>query len=549
MAVIGAGPSGLVAVKELLDQGHRPVCFERAGSKGGVFRFGEHDGVVWESCKLTSSSLITAFSDFPVSPAHSEHMSIGEYVEYLNEYCAAFDVERHIRYGATVRAVTGAAEGGWNVQWTDGHGTFNDHFDSVAVCSGLHQNPHIPEFPGQQTYSGEVLHSAQYRRPGQIAGKKVLIVGVGESGADLAAEVADHAAETVLSIRRGAAVVPRRSFGKPRDYLTSRLVNSASDWVFETRNPADNRKRTIYRYAFLPLVVVDKGLVLLQRLFWEILPLCLPPRLGEIRLKLRKRKLTRQLLADSGGTLNEQFGTKDDRFVWAMAAGKCRRVSAIRSFDRQRVVFETGETFKPDLVLLCTGFETPLPFIEEGLRSAGRYLHTFAPDAGESLGFIGLLRPAFGAIPPLAELQARWFALLQNGERCLPSREQMNESIERWKAHHRRVFRPVGERLDHLVDFTAFCDELATQIGCKPRRQDLRQNWSFRLRFYAGPFVAAQYRLVGPNAKPAQARQTIERLPIAHPLPQLAYLYLRWRLCRILHRLLGPEYAPKLVLE
>jgi len=92
---------------------------------------------------------------------------------------------------------------------------------------------------------------------------------------------------------------------------------------------------------------------------------------------------------------------------------------------------------------------------------------------------------------------------------------------------------------------------ITAQIGCKPRRQDLRrQNRSFRLRFYAGPFVAAQYRLVGPNnAKPAQARQTIERLPIAHPLPQLAYLYLRWLLCRILNRLPGPEYAPKLVLE
>jgi hypothetical protein len=63
------------------------------------------------------------------------------------------------------------------------------------------------------------------------------------------------------------------------------------------------------------------------------------------------------------------------------------------------------------------------------MRSTGRYLHTFVPEAGESLGLIGFLRPAFGAIPPLAELQARWFALVQSGERCLPSREQMSESI------------------------------------------------------------------------------------------------------------------------
>ena len=550
VAVIGAGPSGLVAVKELLDLGHRPVCFEKAGSKGGVFRFGERDGVVWESCRLTSSSLITAFSDFPVSPARSEHMSIGEYVEYLSEYCAAFDVDRHIRYGADVQAVTRAAEGGWNLQWTDGCASFKDHFDSVAVCSGLHQNPHIPEFPGKESYTGEILHSAQYRRPGQVAGKKVLIVGVGESGADVAAEVADRAAETVLSISRGAAVVPRRAFGMPRDYLTSRLMNSTSHWVFQTRHPADNRKRTVYRYTFLPLVLIDKCLLLLQRLFWEILPLCWPPRFAEIRLKLRKRKLIRQLLEESGGTENEQFGTKDDRFVMALASGKCRRVSAIQSFAGRRVVFEKGGSFEPDLVLLCTGFETQLPFIDEGLRTAGRYLHTFIPEAGASLGFIGFLRPAFGAIPPLAELQARWFALVQSDLRSLPPRARMEESIAHWRAFHRRVFRPVGERLGHLVDFTVFSDELATQVGCKPlRRQLRRENRSFRWRFHAGPFVAAQYRLVGPNAKPDQAREVIESLPVAHPPPQLVYLYMRWTLCRILYRLLGREYAPKLMLE
>jgi dimethylaniline monooxygenase (N-oxide forming) len=219
-------------------------------------------------------------------------------------------------------------------------------------------------------------------------------------------------------------------------------------------------------------------------------------------------------------------------------------------FDGRRVVFEKGGSFEPDLVLLCTGFETQLPFIDEGLRTAGRYLHTFVPEAGASLGFIGFLRPAFGAIPPLAELQARWFALVQCGLRSLPPREQMEESIAYWRAFHRRIFRPVAERLGHLVDFTVFSDELATQVGCKPlARQLRRENRSFRWRFHAGPFVAAQYRLVGPNAKPDQAREIIEGLPVAHPLPQLAYLYMRWTLCRILHRLLGREYAPKLMLE
>ena len=297
MAVIGAGPSGLVAVKELLERGHRPVCFERAGGLGGVFRFDEQDGVVWESCRLTSSGLLTAFSDFQVSPACEEHMSLVEYIGYLNDYCDAFDVGRHIRYGVTVSKVSRRDGEGWEVQFTDNHGPSSETFDSVAVCSGLHQHPHIPEFTGQETFTSPVMHASRYRRTSQVAGKRVLIVGGGESGADIAAEVAGSASETVLSLRRGVAVVPRCAFGKPRDYQTSRMVNGASHWLFQTRNPADNRKRTVYRFAFLPVVVLDKLLQVFHRLVWENLPLLFPPRAEEIRLKFRTRKISRQLLS------------------------------------------------------------------------------------------------------------------------------------------------------------------------------------------------------------------------------------------------------------
>jgi len=547
VAVIGAGVSGLVTVKELLERGHEPVCFERAGSLGGVFRFGEQDGVVWQSCRLTSSGLLTAFSDFPVSGERAEHMRIGEFVNYLTEYCERFGVARHIRYGHQVESVTIEPDGAWTVQVSSGENRSVERFDAVAVCSGLHQHPHVPSFPGQETYPGEILHGSRYRRVDLVRGKKVLIVGAGESGADITAEVAEHAAETVLSLRRGVAVVSRRSFGMPRDYMTSRLINSASHWVFETRHPADNRKRTIYRYAFLPLVVIDKCLQILYRQGWENLPMFFAPSLSEVRNNLRTRKLTMQLLDESGLTVNEQFGTKDDCFVRALAAGKCRRVPAIRRFDGRRVIFEDDTDFEPDLVLLCTGFETKMPFLDPAIASAPRYLNTFTPEAGESLGFIGFIRPAFGAIPPLAELQARWFALVQSGELALPGREHMMESIDRWADVRKHIFRASAERLEHLVDFAVYCDELAAQIGCKPGKQALqRESRAFRKRFYSGPLVAAQYRLVGPNAKPELARSTIEALPIAHRWPDRLNLFMRWHLCRVLHRILGPEFAPKL---
>jgi dimethylaniline monooxygenase (N-oxide forming) len=550
VAVVGAGPSGLVTVKELLAEGHAPTCFERADGIGGVFRFGEKDGVVWESCRLTSSPLLTAFSDFPAPAGALMHQPVADYVAYLERYCAAFGLYPHLRLRTTVEAVTRNPEGDWSLRVRDAAGTRSERFDAVALCSGLHQHPHLPRFPGQETWTGTTMHGAQYRRPSQVAGKRVLIVGAGESGADVAAEVAANAAETVLSLRRGVAVQSRVQLGKPKDLQTSRLMNSTAHWVFQTRHPADDDKRRVYRRTFLPLLFVDKALQQLSRFLFDFLPLLRAPTLAGIRANLRTRRLSVQLLRESGGTFNEQFGTKSDDFVRAIATGCCRRAPAIARFDGPRVVFADGSAFAPDLVIFCTGFDTRMPYLDDAVAAAPRYLHTFNPQVGPDLGFIGFLRPAFGAIPPLAELQARWFARVQSGLSALPAPAEMRRSIAWWTDFRAHFFRAVRGRLDHLVEHTPFCDELAAQIGCKPTWRDLRrESRRFRHRFIAGPFVAAQYRLVGPHARPDVARAVIENAPIMHPLPDLLNLRLRWAMSRALHRRRGAEYAPKLELS
>jgi dimethylaniline monooxygenase (N-oxide forming) len=550
VAVIGAGPSGLATVKELLDEGLEPTCFDRASGLGGVFRFGEDDGVVWESCRLTSSPLLTSFSDFPAPREQLMHLSVGEYVDYLGRYCDAFGVRPHLRFGHDVEAITRNADATWTVRTRSAAGVHEAQFDAVAVCSGLHQHPHVPEFPGQRSFTGEILHGAHYRRPSQVKGKRVLIVGAGESGADVTAEVAANAAETVLSLRRGVAVQSRVQLGKPKDLQTSRLMNSTAHWVFQTRNPADDRKRRVYKWTFVPFLFVDKALQQTSLFLFDYLPLYRAPSLAAIRTNLRMRKLNRQLLRESGGTFTEQFGTKDDEFVRAIVTGRCRRVPGIARFDGPRVEFEDGTSFTPDLVIFCTGFDTRMPFVDESVAAAPRFLHLFNPEVGASLGFIGFLRPAFGAIPPLAELQARYFALVQSGRRVLPSPAEMRESIAQWRAYRAHFFRAVRGRLDHLVEHTPFCDELASWIGCKPAWQDIRrESRRFQRNFMAGPFVPAQFRLVGPHAKPEIARDVIENAPIMHPWPDRVNLHLRWKLSRTLHRLRGPEFATKLELN
>lgn len=547
VAVIGAGPSGITTVKELLDEGQLPTCYEQADGIGGVFRASERDGVVWDSCRLTSSPLMTMFSDFPVESGRLMHMSVGEYVQYLDQYCKAFEIYPHLHFGTAVEKVTRNCTGDWTVRVRDSAGTREEQFGAVALCSGLHQHPHLPQLPGQETFTGTILHGAQYRRPGQVAGKRVLIVGAGESGADVAAEVAANATETVLSLRRGVAVQSRVQLGKPKDLQTSRLMNSTAHWVFQTRNPADDHKRRVYRWTFLPFLFIDKALQKVSLFLFDFFPLLLAPSLAAIRTNLRTRRLSLQLLRESGGTFNEQFGTKSDDFVRAIASGRCRKVSAIARFDGPSVIFADGSVFQPDLVIFCTGFETQMPYLEPDVSGTPRFLHTFHPEIGPSLGFIGFVRPAFGAIPPLAELQARLFALIQSGRKTLPPPEEMRQSIDYWTRFRVHFFRAIKGRLDHLVEYTPLCDELAAQIGCKPTWQTIRrESRRFRKNFIAGPFVAAQFRLLGPHAKPDIARTVIENAPIMHPLPDRLTLSLRWMLSRTLHRLRGPDYAPKL---
>jgi len=557
VAVIGAGPSGLATIKELLAEGHGPVGFERAAGLGGVFRYDDAGGVIWESCRLTSSALLTSFSDFPPPPGGDEQLTARAYVDYLRAYATAFDLERRIRFSHSVESVARRAGGGWTVRSVDAAGERREEeFDAVAVASGLHQHPDLPRYPGQATFPGAILHGSRFRGAESARGLRVVVVGAGESGADIAAEIAAVAAETVLSLRRGVSVLPRRQFGYPNDYQTCRLTNSAAPWIAATRDPADRGKRRLFATICFPFFLLDRLLQDATRLGWEVLPLFSPRHalagrggLERLRLALATRRESARLLAESQGTFGEQFGTKSDEFVRAIAAGRCRRAGAIERFEGRRVVFAGGESIEADLVILATGFVGRVPFLDAALAARPRYLRTFVPEVGAGLAFVGFLRPALGAIPPLAELQARWFARLLSGAAELPSPSEMQAEIEGAREFRRRHFRAHRERLEELVDFTSVCDALARQIGCLPTRQALAgESRRFRRRFFAGPFVAAQYRLRGPHARPELARRTIESLPLALPPPRFVGNTLRWAWSRLFGRLFGPGWAPKLEL-
>ena len=218
VCVVGAGPSGLVALKELRAAGLDATAFEAQRGPGGLFVFRESEGLVWDTLRLTSSVLVTQFSDFSpeAAPPFWRH---DEYVDYLSAYAARFNLFRHIRFGSPVTQAERASDG-WDVRVADDSPR---HFDSLVVCSGIHRQGHTPHIRGLETFAGAVFPSTRFRRPDPFRGLRVVCVGGGESAGDLVPQIADVAAECTVSLRRGAYFLPRFVNGAPGDYLMTRL--------------------------------------------------------------------------------------------------------------------------------------------------------------------------------------------------------------------------------------------------------------------------------------------------------------------------------------
>ena len=223
VAVIGAGPSGLVTVKELLDEGHDVTCFEKFEDIGGVFLSRPYKGGVYDSTLLTISNYLMVFSDFfPKSgrtghPRNYRYWHHSEYFEYLKQYCEHFQLQQRATFymkTLVTKLQRDAKSNKWLLSTAgDTSGTFE--FDAVAVCNGTHQIANIPNFSGQEKSPIQFCHSESYKRAKgdpRFDGKRVICVGVGETAADVAGEVADVATAAWISMRRPPHIVPRNAW-------------------------------------------------------------------------------------------------------------------------------------------------------------------------------------------------------------------------------------------------------------------------------------------------------------------------------------------------
>jgi len=380
--IIGAGSSGLVSAKVLAERGIEFDCFEMGTDIGGNWRYGNDNGrsAAYDSLHIDTSKQRMAFSDFPMPehfPVYPHHSQV---LEYFEAYAARFGLKSRITFQTEVVSVESTGDDRWTVHTRnlDSHAEQKRMYDAVLVANGHHWNPRRPEFPG--TFTGEALHSHQYRTPELLAGKRVVILGIGNSGTDIAVEAADVASAVYLASRRGAHVIPRMLLGRPADQFTNPSTAGLPLWL----------SRSVYQL----LLWLARG----------------PQRLSGVPVPPNK-------LLSEHPTLSQDLlrVTRQGRIV-------CK--PTISRLEGNRVEFVDGSTVEADVVIYATGYEITFPFLDRSVidpvdNRVALYKQVVDPSR-PSLYFIGLIQP-LGAIMPLAELQAHWVARLIEGAGLPPT--------------------------------------------------------------------------------------------------------------------------------
>jgi cation diffusion facilitator CzcD-associated flavoprotein CzcO len=218
-ALIGAGPMGLAAAKVLREQDIAFQGFEMHSDVGGLWDIEGPLSTMYQSAHLISSKRMTEFTDFPMREEVAEYPSHREMARYFRDFADHFDLRRFYHFGAQVtRAEPVGGDGeGWRIHWRDASGEHDEVFAGLLIANGTLSEPNMPEFPG--AFAGELIHSSAYRDPEQFKGKRVLVVGAGNSGCDIAVDAIHHGISCDLSVRRGYYFVPKYVFGKPADTM------------------------------------------------------------------------------------------------------------------------------------------------------------------------------------------------------------------------------------------------------------------------------------------------------------------------------------------
>jgi thioredoxin reductase len=433
VCVIGAGSSGLASCQVLHARGLRFDCFEAGSQVGGNWRYGNDNGMssAYRSLHANSSRRGMQYTSFPMPDSYPTYLGHATLARYLDDFVDNFGFRDQIRLRTEVTSAVPAAGGGWDVtvRRRETGAERTQRYGAVLVANGHHWDPRYPEpaFPG--VFTGEQLHSHDYRTPEPFAGRRVLVLGIGNSACDIATECSRVAARTLLAVRRGAHIVPKHLFGRPTDHLTfQRLGSRAPLWL--------QRRAVALLVRLAQGDVTRYGLPRPERRL-----LCAPP-------------------------------TVSDSLLSRLDHGDITVKPTIERFDGDRVCFTDGSAEQVDVVIYGTGYKISFPFLSEAVPGARpgevRLFHRVVPPDLPGLYFIGLVQPV-GATMPVAEVQSEWVGDLLQGRAALPPQAQMNGEIDRYLAATSRRY-AGSARHPIQVDFLAYQREIRRERRAGARR-------------------------------------------------------------------------------
>uniref|UniRef100_UPI0037E9695B flavin-containing monooxygenase 5-like n=1 Tax=Semicossyphus pulcher TaxID=241346 RepID=UPI0037E9695B len=476
VAVIGAGPSGLTSIKACLDEGMVPICFESSDDMGGLWKFKEvsepNRASIYRSLTINISKEAMCYSNFPIPADYPNYMHHSKILKYFRMYAEHFKLLQHIHFQTSVKSVRQRPDfsrtGQWEVVTEDRDGQEQSHvFDAVICCSGHYTYPNMPlkDFPGIESFEGKYFHSWDYKGPEDMYGKRVVVIGIGNSGGDIAVESSRVAEQVYVSTRRGAWIIRQ---------------------VSDNGVPVDMQYNTRFVHILFQLLPVNF-------LNW----------FGEKKLNAMYDHTMYALKPKH--RLFSQIPVINDDLPFKILSGAVIVKPNVKEIRGSTVVFDDGSIVeKVDTIVFATGYNYDFPYLPSSAmyksgHRVGLYKHVFPPNLEHpTIAVVGFIH-GLGAIMPQAELQARWVARIFKGHKTLPSNKAMIKCVERDTKDMEKSF--ILSRLTPLqVDVVSYMDDLAGEVGVRPSLL-----WLFFTDYRLfksilwGPVTAYQYRLVGPG--------------------------------------------------